>query len=71
MIQVLTNWILGIVTLAVILGVAMLGFMIYELFYEDYFLIIFAVMFLLIPLAVGTLVYGIHEWYLKIRRNAE
>lgn len=35
----------------------------YELILEDYFFIIFVIMFILIPFAVGVIAQAIRDWY--------
>lgn len=71
MIKLLLCWILGLVTLSVILGSIVLAHVLYEAFHEDYFLFIFGIVFMVAPLATGSLVYLVHGVYEKYRTEEE
>lgn len=71
MIKLLLCWILGLVTLAIIVGSIVLAHVLYEAFHDEYFILIFGIVFMVAPLATGSLVYIVHDMYEKYRTEEE
>lgn len=62
MIGILVAWFIGMVTIAVFAGTAMMLYLAYAMYFESYYIWFMAVAFFVLPVFVGFIASSISDW---------